>query len=115
MSVRGLRQTPAKVTLPAPHSCRGKEGLYQELPKRRPSEGTVHCHPANLGDSKEALTVQTLHTSSEQRCKKLVLQVPLSVPALEQEARLVTTTERQAGTKAGATPLPALAFCCKAK
>lgn len=37
--------TPVKVALPAPHSFRGKEGLYQELLKRCPLEGIVQCHP----------------------------------------------------------------------
>lgn len=54
--------TPVKVTLPAPHIFRGKEGLYQELLKRCPLEGAVHCHPGKLKDNKESLTVQTLHS-----------------------------------------------------
>lgn len=106
--------TPVKATLPAPHTFRGKEGLYQELLKRCPSKGTVHCHPANLKDNKESLTVQTLHTRSEQWCKKMVLQVPLRVLVLEHEARVMTTTEYQAGIKVGPIPLPVLAFSCKA-
>lgn len=84
--------TPVKVTLPAPHTFRAKEGLCQELLKRCPSEGTVHCHPANLRDKKESLTVQTLHTRSERWCKKTVLWVPLRLLVLKHEARAVTTT-----------------------
>lgn len=54
--------TPVKVTLPAPHVLRGKEGLYQEFLKRCPLERLFHCHPANLKDNKKSLTVQTLHS-----------------------------------------------------
>ena len=107
--------TPTKLTLPALHTFRGKEGLCLELPKRCLLERTVHCRPANLRDSKESLTVQTLHTGSEQRCKKSVPRVPFGVLVLEHEARAVTTAEHQAGTKVGPTPLPALAFCCRAR
>lgn len=96
--------TPVKVTLPASHTSRGKEGLCQELLKRWPSEGTARCHPANQRDNKESLTVQTLHTRSEQWCKKMVLRVPLRVLVLEHEARVVTVTECQAGTKVGTIP-----------
>lgn len=105
--------TPVKVTLPAPHTFRGKEGLCQELLKRCPREGTVHCHPANLRDNKESLTAQTLHTRCEQGCKKMVLRVARRVLVLEHE--VVTITECQAGTKVGPIPLPALAFCCRAR
>lgn len=82
--------TPAKVALPASHIFRGKEGLYQELLKRCPLEGIIHCHPGNLKDGKESLTVQTLHS---QRCKNVVLQVLFRVFVLQHEARVVTMTE----------------------
>lgn len=49
--------TPVKVTLPAPYIFIGKDRLL----KRCPLEGIFHCHPANLRDNKESLTVQTLH------------------------------------------------------
>lgn len=84
-------------------------------PKRCPSEGTVHSQPANQRDNKESLTVQTLHTRSEQWCKKIVLRVPLRVLVLEHEARVVTISECQAGTKVGPIPLPALFLCRRAK
>lgn len=93
--------TAVKVTLQLHTSLEGRRKM------------SIHCHPANLRDNKESHTVQTLHTRSEQRCKEMVLQIYLRVLVLEHEARAVTTTECQAGTKVQPTPLPA--FCCKAR